>query len=389
MIVLFGTTILIIAWLLVLLCWRSLRSAEADKGWRRSLHEIFKAGDIDHDFLNDEEAILRLADEYDFPLISPEEQRSFLQGEAYLRQNPPCSNALRGRTLTSQDEIIIRDRGIDAFEFEQEADIMTARFVVEDRTEVNFVNNERPYSTATAVLRYPLPVKNRTIDVVYFEIKVFEFARESSNSHFSIGLVTRPYPNSFRLPGYNNFSIAYESTGNLKINKPFPTPLQQHNGEQSRFNARVLPLIQQSDVIGFGHSLSTGSYFITRNGKKLMDIMKGCFLDMYPAIGCFSCNGKFHANFGQMGFVWIEANVKKYGFFSSTDRKFAGQRGLALLPQYGNTSLEADEVLDKGDALPPGYPTEELDFFGRRMEVGPSDRSMPLHRDERRIEPED
>ncbi|GEQ70631.1 hypothetical protein JCM33374_g4309 [Metschnikowia sp. JCM 33374] len=339
---------------------------------RPLLHDVFRSGDVDHAFLNDEESLVALADEHEFSTLSPEEQRAYLRGEEFSKNYPPDPGHVRGKSFTREADLVIKDCGINAFEFEQEPEILTARFVVEDRTEISFTHNDASYSTATAVSRYALPTKNRSTDTVYFEVKVFEFAEDVPNAHFAIGLVTKPYPSSFRLPGYNNFSMAYESTGNLKINKPFPTPLQQHRGDNSLYNALVLPPLKQSDVVGFGYVVSSGTYFITRNGKKIMDVMKGCYLDLYPAVGCFSTNAKFQVNFGQMGFVWIEANVRKYGFFSASDKRFAGQRGLASLPEYGNALSLNDKLLDKGDELPPEYPTEEFDFFGRKIRVGSS-----------------
>ncbi|WPK25354.1 hypothetical protein PUMCH_002666 [Australozyma saopauloensis] len=343
-----------------------------DGEYRPLLNSVFNSGDVDRNFLNDEESLMQLAEEFDYGTLSPEEQRAFLEGEEFLNNNPPNPEHVRGRSYTREDELLIKDCGINAFEFEQEKEILAARYIVEDRTEVNFLNNEALYSTATAVLNHSLPSKNRSPDTIYFEVKIFEFPEDSPNAHFALGLVTKPYPSTFRLPGYNNFSLAYESTGNLKINKPFPTPLQQHRGEQSQFNAQVLPPLSQSDIVGFGYMVSSGTIFITRNGKKIMDVMKGCYLDMFPAIGCFSCNAKFQANFGQMGFVWIEANVRKYGFFSTGDRRLTGQRGLAFLPEYGNSTLQKDKLLGKGDDLPPEYPEHEYDFFGRRVVEGTS-----------------
>ena len=349
-----------------------LFSDDGDRnGYSRIEGDTFHPADVDREFLNDEESLLHLAEEYDFTTLSPEEQQAFLKGQEFTKNHPPRIDRTRGKSFSREDELIIKDCGINAFEFEQERDILNARYVVEDRTEINFTNNDLAYSTATSVLNYPLPTKNRTQDTVYFEVKIFEFVEENQNAHFSVGLVTKPYPAEFRLPGYNTFSIAYESTGNLKINKPFPTPLQQHLGANSLFNAQVLPPLHQSDIVGFGYVISTGTLFITRNGKKVMDIMKGCFLDLYPAVGCFSTNAKFHVNFGQMGFVWIEANVRRYGFFSTSDRKIGGERGLASLPQYGNYGMKLDKLLDKGDELPPQYPEEELDFFGK-LRVGTS-----------------
>lgn len=327
---------------------------------------IIDDNDLPIEFLNDEESLIGLAEEYNFKHLLPEEQASYFRGEQFSRDNPPHLDHTRGRSMTREDETIVKERGILAFEFEQDLESLQPRYIVEDRTEINFIDTDSPYATATTVLNYCLPVRNRTYsDCIYFETKVFEF-ENGPNSHFSIGLVSKPYP-SFRLPGYNNFSIAYESTGNLKINKPFPTPLQQHWGSHSFYNALVLPPLSQSDVVGFGYHIFTGTVFITRNGRKLMDVMKGLYVDMFPAIGCFLTNGKFQVNLGQLGFVWIEANVKKYGFISTSDyKKLQGDRGLASLPQYGTTSnLKGDQLLAKGEELPPVYPEEELDFFGR------------------------
>lgn len=341
---------------------------------------------VPREFLNDEESLLDLAETFDFTNLSPEEQGSYLKGQEFTSNNPPDFTKVRGKTFTIEDEKLIKECGINAFQFDPDQELLNLRYIVADKTELNFNNNDMPYSTATAVLNYPLPVRNRVYsDIVYFETKIFEFNNENNpNAHFSIGLVTKPYPSAFRLPGYNKFSIGYESTGNLKINKPFPTPLQQHQDEHSEYNALVLPALQQSDIVGFGYVVSTGTIFITRNGKKVLDVMKGCFVDLYPAVGCFSTNAKFQVNLGQLGFVWIEANVRKYGFVSTSDyKKISGDRGLASLPQYDKVIVEGDKVLDKGEELPPRYPEEELDFFGRtvndNVRVGSSSQHMKLN----------
>lgn len=346
--------------------------------------DLFGFGDFPREYINDEEALNELAEEFDFTHLSPEEQNSYLRGEEFTKTNPPNFHNTRGQSFTHENDLLIKDCGLNAFEFEQDDDILQSRYTVADKTEIHFNNNDSPYSTATSALNLSLPVKNRTYsDTIYFEMKVFEFDANNKNGHFSIGLVTKPYP-SFRLPGYNNFSIAYESTGNLKINKPFPTPLQQHMEENSKYNAQVLPPLQQSDIVGFGYVISSGTIFITRNGKKLMDVIKGCFVDLYPAIGCFLTNAKFQSNIGQLGYVWIEANVRKYGFISTSDyKKIKGERGLASLPEYGNlVEQEGDKLLDKGEELPPDYPEDELDFFGRStrdlVKVGSSSKSQKL-----------
>lgn len=355
--------------LVLLLALRSLLIGSSNGEYSLLPNDDLATHDIPRDFLNDEESLKHLATQFDFVQLSPEEQTAYLRGEEFTKTNPPNYHHTRGKSYSPEDDVLLKDRGISAFEFEQESDPLLARYLVADKTEINFHNNDTPYSTATAVLNYSLPVKNRTFsDTVYFEVKVFEYTngQENPNGHFAIGLVTKPYPSTFRLPGYNSFSIAYESTGNLKINKPFPTPLQQHQGEQSIYNAQVLPPLQQSDVVGFGYSVLSGTIFITRNGRKMMDIMQGCFVDLYPAVGCFSTNAKFQANLGQLGFVWVEANVRKYGFVSTHDfKKIRGDRGLAMLPDYNISKDNKDKLLEKGEELPPEYPEGELDFFGR------------------------
>lgn len=75
--------------------------------------------------------------------------------------------------------------------------------------------------------------------------------------------------------------------------------------------------------------------FFTRNGKKLEDVVHGLkSQNFFPALGA---NGPcvIHVNFGQAGFVFIEANVKKWGLAPMTG-------SLAPPPPYG---VETDTVL--------------------------------------------
>lgn len=69
--------------------------------------------------------------------------------------------------------------------------------------------------------------------------------------------------------------------------------------------------------------------FFTRNGKKLEDVAHGLKAqNFFPTVGA---NGpcQVHVNFGQMGFVFIEANVKKWGLAPMTG-------SLAPPPPYGS-----------------------------------------------------
>jgi SPRY domain len=110
--------------------------------------------------------------------------------------------------------------------------------------------------------------------------------------------------------------VAYLSSGHRRYNQPFaPT--------------NYGPQYVQGDVIGVGYRPRTGTIFFTRNGKKLEDIAHGLkSQNFFPTVGA---NGPctVHVNFGQMGFVFIEANVKKWGLAPMTG-------SLAPPPPYGS-----------------------------------------------------
>ena len=78
-----------------------------------------------------------------------------------------------------------------------------------------------------------------------------------------------------------------------------------------------------------GYRPRTGTVFFTRNGKKLDDVAHGMKTqNFFPTVGA---NGPctVHVNFGQSGFVFIEANVKKWGLAPMTG-------SLAPPPPYGS-----------------------------------------------------
>ena len=82
-------------------------------------------------------------------------------------------------------------------------------------------------------------------------------------------------------------------------------------------------------MIGVGYRPRTGTVFFTRNGKKLDDVTHGLKTqNFFPTVGA---NGPctVHVNFGQSGFVFIEANVKKWGLAPMTG-------SLAPPPPYGS-----------------------------------------------------
>ena len=92
-------------------------------------------------------------------------------------------------------------------------------------------------------------------------------------------------------------------------------------------------------MIGVGYRPRSGTIFFTRNGKKLEDVVHGQKAqNFFPTIGA---NGPctIHVNFGQMGFVFIEANVKKWGLAPMTG-------SLAPPPPYG--SEQGSILLESG-----------------------------------------
>lgn len=236
-------------------------------------------------------------------------------------------------------------------------------FVVEDLVEINFkptLINGISYST---LLNLPIPTVNRKNDVIYFETKLLEFSTLSTL--VSIGLVTNPnYPN-FQLPGYLPYSFAIDSTGNLRITKK--QTYEPDSSAEDELNI-VLPQLTEGDVIGLGYRSISGTIFLTHNGKLIHEVVKYFKFQMFPCIGFKnlatldkkSNNGcKINVNLGQMGFVYIEANVKKLGFCENRNDGLIGAP-----PIYNKTNQTNEILLDKGDDIPPEYPTDEDTFFG-------------------------
>jgi hypothetical protein len=112
-------------------------------------------------------------------------------------------------------------------------------------------------------------------------------------------------------------------------------------------------------VIGVGYRPRSGTVFFTRNGKKLDDVVHGLkSFNLFPTLGA---NGPctIHVNFGQLGFVFIEANVKKWGL--------APMNGsLAPPPPYG--SEQGSILLETGQRAPPLGRGEEYFDHGRGRE---------------------
>jgi len=207
--------------------------------------------------------------------------------------------------------LAIQEKGVSAWEFEPELEI--ANCFVEARTEIEFFDSE-----CSVQSNLPIPKQN---EVYYWEAKLYD---KPDTTLVNIGVTTKPYP-LFRLPGLHRYSIAYTSTGHRRFNQPF-TP------------TNYAPPFVQGDVVGVGYRPRTGTVFFTRNGKKLDDVAHGLkSQNFFPTVGANGpCN--VHVNFGQMGFVFIEANVKKWGLAPMTG-------SLAPPPPYGS---EAGSILLEG-----------------------------------------
>lgn len=289
--------------------------------------------------------------QYDTQLLDSDSEHAFLaalleaQRTAYLRAkvwtagNPPALRSMGA----SYEALTVADvglRGIDAFHFvppalEQSPLLTAPAYSVVDRTELHFQG-----TPACALLNYSLPVRTRPSEALYFEVKLFSV--NTATTTVLIGLASKPYP-PFRLPGYNFFSLGYESAGALRINQPMGSP------------TTLLPRLAEADVVGIGFRPRLGVVFITHNGRKVLEAVRGLKLDMFPAIGVEGGPAVLQVNLGQSGFVFIEANVKRWGF--------ATPHGVIGAPPVYRKSPGNEEVLDKGAEIPPEYPVSEIEFF--------------------------
>ncbi|KAG0646968.1 ssh4 [Hyphodiscus hymeniophilus] len=227
------------------------------------------------------------------------QRAEYLRAKAFIQANPPDSLPT---DISLSQYLAIQEKGVSAWEFEPELEV--ANCFVEARTEIEFFDSE-----SSVLTNLPIPKQN---EVYYWESKIYD---KPDSTLISIGVATKPYP-LFRLPGWHKYSVAYSSTGHRRYNQPFTGPTYG-------------PQFVQGDVIGVGYRPRTGTIFFTRNGKKLDDVAHGLkSQNLFPAVGA---NGPctVHVNFGQSGFVFIEANVKKWGLAPMTG-------SLAPPPPYGS-----------------------------------------------------
>lgn len=260
-----------------------------------------------------------------------EEQELFFQSKDYLATNPYIRN-----DLTLSQNLSIQEKGVRAWEFVKDMMLTNNDLMILNRFELNFFKKFE-CSTQTNL---PVPLKN---DVYYFESKIYSLP-DPENTLISIGLAVKPYP-WFRLPGRHIHSISYDSTGYRRYNQPFKFTTDP-----------VFPKLIKGDVIGVGYRVRSGTVFFTRNGKKVSELKLGGHIknfripdegQIFPTIGANNlCS--VHVNLGQMGYVFIEGNVKKWGFAPLEGN---GPAPPAYNKFNADILLERSEVEDDDDLL--------------------------------------
>lgn len=188
----------------------------------------------------------------------------------------------------------------------------------------------------------------------------------------AIGLATKPYP-VFRLPGLNRFSVAYHSNGDKSHNYPFTA---QSYGTP----------LKEGDVLGVGYRPRNGTVFFTRNGRKMDDAYIGLTRwNLFPTVGADGpCS--LHVNLGQSGFVFIEANVKKWGLAPSIGTlapppAYGSERGSILLEAGGGIRVEgsASSSPPPHIAVSPSSPSSSRrGYRSRRPRPSSGPQSSPL-----------
>ncbi|QPG73313.1 hypothetical protein FOA43_000623 [Brettanomyces nanus] len=268
--------------------------------------------------------------------LPPNEQEFYFQAKDFIKLNTPINY-----DLTLSQSLIIQEKGVKAWEFKPNVENVDL-IKVTNKTEVEFLRDTHELSVQT---NFPIPKQN---DVYYFETKVYELA-DTDNNLISIGISTFPYP-YFRLPGRHKWSICYDSTGTRRYNQPFPLSTSTGLGS--------FPALKQGDVVGCGIRMHNRTIFWTRNGKKLSESKIGGHIKMpkefqvYPTIGSKG-KCKVDVNLGQMGYVFIEANVKKWGFGPLEGNEVPP-------PMY--TKFNTDVLLDSSDLDPADLNLRNGDF---------------------------
>lgn len=159
------------------------------------------------------------------------------------------------------------------------------------------------------------------------------------------------------LKGWSKYSVGYFSSDGFKSHN-YPFTAQSYG-----------PAFVQGDVIGIGYRPRTGTVFFTRNGKKLEDAFIGLNrYNLFPTIGA-NGEAELHVNLGQAGFVFIEANVKKWGLAPMVGTRapppaYGMEGGSVLIEANREGRLEAErrerEESEQSFFPPPRPPQVEV-----------------------------
>lgn len=257
--------------------------------------------------------------------VDQDVREAYRRAKEWQSSYPPSSVPT---DITLSQFLSIQEKGVSAWSFEPDYEDNLSLYV-QSRTEITFLADgpgmpPREGGGNSVMANLPLPKVN---EVYYWEVKLYD---KAPNTEVSIGLATKPYP-SFRLPGWSRYSVAYFASDGFKSHN-YPFTASSHG-----------PPLNEGDVLGVGYRPRTGTVFFTRNGRKMEDAYAGLQrFNLFPIVGA---NGPctLHVNLGQAGFVFIEANVKKWGLAPMVGT-------LAPPPAYG--SERGSILLDAGYGTP-------------------------------------
>lgn len=276
-----------------------------------------------------EDDINREEDNQAYLELDLDEQELYFQSKEFLLTNP-----YRRGELTLSENLAIQEKAIKAWEFTKDPMLTNNDLLIVNKYELNFFKKFE----CSVQTNLPIPHTN---EVYYFESKIYSLPNPEETL-ISIGVGVKPYP-WFRLPGRHAHSVSYDSDGFRRHNQPFKFETEP-----------PFPKLIEGDVVGIGFRVRSGTIFFTRNGKKVSELKLGGHIknfkmphdgQLYPIIGANNlCS--VHVNLGQMGFVFIEGNVKKWGFAPLEGN---GPAPPAYKKFNGDILLERSEIDEEND----------------------------------------
>ncbi|KAJ9475486.1 Protein EAR1 [Pseudozyma hubeiensis] len=256
-------------------------------------------------------------------------QRGYRRAKDWILAYPPGTQST---DITLSQFLSIQEKGVSAWSFDPDYESNPSVFV-EARTEITFIADGEgmaPQEGGGVCVQSNLPLP-KINEVYYWEVKMFN---KPDTTNVAVGLTTKPYP-QFRLPGWSKYSIGYFSSDGFKCHN-YPFAAQSYG-----------PAYGQGDVIGIGYRPRTGTVFFTRNGKRLEDAFIGLNrYNLFPTVGADGAC-EIHVNLGQAGFVFIEANVKKWGLAPMVGTlapppAYGQERGTILMESGQGSSADAN-----------------------------------------------